>query len=94
MKPLLPYFSLLVLLGNTSLPAQTNSLTPDVIKACKDAHILISEVPNNRDRGYEIVLGGYDNKNSDIRKNGQRVAHMGTPQLLSCDSFRRYVGLY
>ena len=37
MKTLLPYFSLLALLGSTSLPAQTNALTPDVIKACKDA---------------------------------------------------------
>ncbi len=37
MKSLLPYFFFFVLLGNTSLQAQTNSLTPDIIKACKDA---------------------------------------------------------
>ena len=62
------------------------------VKACSNAHILLSEVFGETANIYEIALGVEDNKVSEIR---QTVGGLGytvawTSDILSCDEFRTF----
>ena len=60
-------------------------------RACDNVHVLLSTALMNvsAEASYEIVIGGYDNTMSDIRKgaHGQVVTQASTPNILNCEEF-------
>ena len=62
------------------------------VKTCMDAHVaLMPLLEPQLEQYYEIVIGGYSNTFSDIRKVGAEpsvVVHVPTTSVCSCDSFR------
>jgi len=59
------------------------------VRACNDGHILLATSLNDETYGYEIVLGGYGNTASDIRRgsHGPILVQANTPDIMSCDEF-------
>lgn len=57
------------------------------VRTCNDAHLLLSSSRDLNGPTYEIVLGGYDNQWSDIRRGpqGEALAQAYTPNIMSCD---------
>lgn len=69
---------------------QYNNVIFDV-KACNDAHVILSEQHSDVINSYEIVIGGWGNTKSVIRTCKQcqpRTSFIGNP--LSCDSFKSF----
>ncbi|XP_056004596.1 C3 and PZP-like alpha-2-macroglobulin domain-containing protein 8 [Ostrea edulis] len=61
------------------------------VKACNDAHVILSEQHSDVNNSYEIVIGGWGNTKSVIRTCKQcqpRTSFIGNP--LSCDSFKSF----
>ncbi len=64
------------------------------VRTCMDAHVgLMPFMEPQLAQYYEVVIGGYANTKSDIRKIGSDgsstiLASADTPSILSCDSFR------
>lgn len=59
------------------------------VRTCNDGHILLSSSLLDVADGYEIVLGGYDNTRSDIRRgsHGTILLQVETPDIMNCDEF-------
>lgn len=61
------------------------------IRSCDNGHILLSNslLDVTENAAYEIVLGGYNNTFSDIRRgaHGPIVASANTPNIMNCDEF-------
>ena len=60
------------------------------VKSCNDAHILLSNaVQDLSNNAYEIVIGGYENSLSAIRRGslGANVVEASTPNIMNCDTF-------
>jgi len=60
------------------------------VRTCNDAILALSEEMEKVSNSYEVVIGGYGNKRSDIRSNVQSdaVARMDTPDIVSCNETR------
>ena len=61
------------------------------IQACSDGHIGLSEVPGLSSLNmYEVVIGGWSNTKSVIRRarQGDIEVEASTPEILSCNSFK------
>lgn len=61
------------------------------VRTCDNVHVLLSTALMNvsAEMSYEVVIGGYDNTISDIRKgaHGPIVVQVDTPNILKCDEF-------
>jgi hypothetical protein len=59
------------------------------VRTCSDGHILLGTYLFDETNGYEIVLGGYDNTKSDIRRgsHGPILLQVDTPDIMNCDEF-------
>jgi hypothetical protein len=59
------------------------------VRSCNDGHILLATSLGDDAHGYEIVLGGYDNTKSDIRRgsHGEILKQVDTPGILNCNEF-------
>ncbi|XP_077978612.1 uncharacterized protein LOC144434040 isoform X2 [Glandiceps talaboti] len=66
------------------------------VKARNDAHIALSAGPQDMSNLYEIVIGGWANTQSVIRrsKQGDHKAVAGTPDILSPNEFRGFWIIY
>ncbi len=66
----------------------TNVYITFTVRTCEDAHIGLFELVGD-DRFYEIVIGGYANSRSDIRKQPLSgvVAYAETPYICNCDEY-------
>ena len=62
------------------------------VKACHDAHIILTESLQNYDRVYEVALGINRNNESQIReaRQGSALVHVHTPEILSCYESRLF----
>lgn len=63
------------------------------VKACRDAHVALSEMFNNvQTRTYEIIIGGNGNQNSFIRDDNTfgEVQRVDTPNIMDCDNFKTF----
>ena len=60
------------------------------IKACRDPHILLSEIVGMGENSYEVAFGILDNTRSVIREGalGPNIVSVETPGIMSCDEFR------
>ena len=60
------------------------------IKACRDAHILLSEDIGATNNTYEAALGIIGNTKSVLRESvyGANVVVVDTPGIMHCDEFR------
>lgn len=60
------------------------------IKACRDAHILLSEQIGLSNNTYEAALGIIGNTKSVLRDSpyGNNMIMVDTPGIMSCDEFR------
>jgi hypothetical protein len=67
----------------------TSSFAEFKVRTCNDGHILLATSLFDETKGYEIVLGGYDNSRSDIRRgsHGQVLQQADTPDIMNCDEF-------
>jgi len=59
------------------------------VRSCNDAHILLTTSLFDETDGYEIVVGGYGNTASDIRRgsHGEILLQVYTPDIMSCDEY-------
>lgn len=61
------------------------------VRTCDNVHVLLSTALMNisGDASYEVVIGGYDNTISDIRRgaHGPILVQVDTPNILKCDEF-------
>jgi Farnesoic acid 0-methyl transferase len=58
------------------------------VRTCNDAHVLLSSsLDMSGLTTYEVVLGGYDNMYSDVRRGSQGsiVGQAYTPNIMNCD---------
>ncbi|XP_066587914.1 uncharacterized protein [Prorops nasuta] len=62
------------------------------VKAPNDAHIALTNGPQEAEPIYEVFIGGWGNSKSVIRKNKTKpeVAEVDTPGILSGDEFRGF----
>ena len=62
------------------------------VQACHDAHVLLSNSPENVDNVYEIALGIKNNTESVIRRGfqGGNEVTAQTPGILHCDELRTF----
>ncbi|XP_011555166.3 uncharacterized protein LOC105386344 isoform X1 [Plutella xylostella] len=72
-------------------PLSNGSVTFQV-KAANDAHIALTQGPQESDPMYEIFIGGWSNAKSVIRKNRTKpdVVEIETPGILSGSEFRGF----
>ena len=61
-------------------------------KACKDVTILLASDMQETTVAYEIVFGGHNNEQTDIRRGAQGpiLAYAYTPRLCNCDEFHPF----
>jgi len=59
------------------------------VRSCSDGHILLGTSLSDETNGYEIVLGGYGNTVSDVRRgsHGPILRQANTPDIMNCDEF-------
>ncbi|XP_046836951.1 uncharacterized protein LOC124432248 isoform X1 [Vespa crabro] len=62
------------------------------VKAPNDAHIALTTGPHEDEPMYEVIIGGWANSKSVIRKNRTKpeVAEKETPGILTADNFRGF----
>ncbi|CAC5411835.1 unnamed protein product [Mytilus coruscus] len=61
------------------------------VMACSDISVLLSSSPDlNSTDHYDVVLGGFNNGRSEIRKRGTGQVTVQTPHILSCSEFRNF----
>jgi len=61
------------------------------VKACNDAHIALMAHDNDAKSLYEIVIGGWKNTRSVIRRSRQgRAFGIAKGKYLSCNSFKKF----
>ena len=63
------------------------------LQACSDSHVGLSEVPGLASYNmYEVVIGGWENSKSVIRRQvqGTILAERQTPNILKCDETRYF----
>ena len=64
------------------------------IKAASDAHILLTDEVNDYTKGYELIIGGWDNSQSAIKipphSGGTIVIEVPTPDILSANEWRTF----
>ncbi|XP_066292800.1 apolipoprotein(a)-like [Branchiostoma lanceolatum] len=75
------------------LPPLTSSPFPFEVKASSDVHIALSNQNSPMDDMYEIVIGGWSNSRSVIRRQeqGDAVASAATPDILSPSVYRGFL---
>lgn len=92
-------FSVSTPASHTHTSVQIEPVSQEVVlrvMACKDAHIALMTTSRVADQPldpyYEIVLGGYNNQKSDIRKpgNGGLMAQVETPDILNEFEYRTF----
>lgn len=74
-----------------NLPGRTSVVFK--IKACGDAYVALSMYTGVTSTDtYEVVIGGFNNKRSEIRMEpgGQHVAEADTAEILSCSESRAF----
>ena len=63
------------------------------VRACRDAHVIMSSLYGHGDNNsYEVVIGAGDNQQTIIReaKLGWTVSQKDTPEVLSCEQTRAF----
>ncbi|KAL0851415.1 hypothetical protein ABMA28_007225 [Loxostege sticticalis] len=60
------------------------------VKTRKDAHLMLSNGPKASNPMYEIIIGGWENTKSVIRKNKINKREVETPGITNENEFRRF----
>lgn len=60
------------------------------VKACRDAHVLLSDKEGEIGNAYEVAIGMADNSKTSIREDkfGPNMITVDTPDILHCDETR------
>ncbi len=62
------------------------------VRTCMDAHVGLLPPTGSTESYYEVVIGGYSNSRSDIRRwpDVGIPVHVQTPNILNCDQYRHF----